>query len=610
MKRLLPVILVCLLLCGCGGEAAETTAAAEIQPTVTPAETADSLISGSEAELAADGAVRQYSLAEPAWAIRSVGEDLLIFSGYDTTTITRVTGENFSRVAEIGLEIFVSPDYPSTHTSENAVVYYDYWTGEMVFLNRELQEINRMALPEDIMGEAVFTADRRFMYYCTASGVRCLDMETEISRLVKEMTFAEQYLTDLMMNDSVLLVETWDAENHHEALFLDAHTGQLLGGTGDLFDISASAEYFYAMDAEGIVTQMIFTDGEETWLLTPENYLDVGYFLPRAHGAVVYTQEGKLDYYDLASGRRTASVELAGSELYGFQADGRGNVYFLDLEGNVYRWDCSATPTGDETVYTGPRTGLEDLDSSSLQVCKTYADTLGQRYGVDIRVGMEAVEVEPYDYHLVPEYQENVIFDGLVLLEKNLMNYPEGFFEAAMEDFAGGEVVICLVRSLIGNPEFGSLDTSDGIQFWDNNNAYIALAFGEPFERILYHEMYHVLESRVLCESTAYYRWDELNPKGFDYDYDYIANQDRMDYQYLEAETRSFIDMYSMSYPKEDRARIMEYACMEGNEHYFISYTMQQKLRTLCVGIREAYDLTDYPQPLLWEQYLEAPLTP
>jgi hypothetical protein len=84
-----------------------------------------------------------------------------------------------------------------------------------------------------------------------------------------------------------------------------------------------------------------------------------------------------------------------------------------------------------------------------------------------------------------------------------------------------------------------------------------------------------------------------------------VTNQFREDYQYLEDENRVFIDMYSMSYPKEDRARIFEYAMMEGNESYFQSDIMQLKLKTLCKGIREAFNLKKYTEPLLWEQYLK-----
>ena len=63
-----------------------------------------------------------------------------------------------------------------------------------------------------------------------------------------------------------------------------------------------------------------------------------------------------------------------------------------------------------------------------------------------------------------------------------------------------------------------------------------------------------------------------------------------------------------MTYPKEDRARLMEYAMMPENESYFITDTMQAKLRTLCLAIREAYDLETATESFLWEQYLAEPI--
>ena len=63
-----------------------------------------------------------------------------------------------------------------------------------------------------------------------------------------------------------------------------------------------------------------------------------------------------------------------------------------------------------------------------------------------------------------------------------------------------------------------------------------------------------------------------------------------------------------MSYPKEDRARIMEYAMRAGNESCFESETMQKKLRQLCLGIRKAFDLETSSESFFWEQYLKQPL--
>ena len=60
--------------------------------------------------------------------------------------------------------------------------------------------------------------------------------------------------------------------------------------------------------------------------------------------------------------------------------------------------------------------------------------------------------------------------------------------------------------------------------------------------------------------------------------------------------------MYSMSFAIEDRARILEYACLPGNEGYFTSPTMQEKLRRICGGIRQAFALIE--ESYLWEQYL------
>jgi len=47
---------------------------------------------------------------------------------------------------------------------------------------------------------------------------------------------------------------------------------------------------------------------------------------------------------------------------------------------------------------------------------------------------------------------------------------------------------------------------------------------------------------------------------------------------------------------------------MDGNESYFESEAMQKKLRQLCLGIREAFDLKKSVEVFRWEQYLNKPL--
>ena len=59
-----------------------------------------------------------------------------------------------------------------------------------------------------------------------------------------------------------------------------------------------------------------------------------------------------------------------------------------------------------------------------------------------------------------------------------------------------------------------------------------------------------------------------------------------------------------MSYAKEDRGQIFAYACMEGNEEYFRAPVIQEKLKRISKGIREAFGLKDVEDAFLWEQYI------
>jgi hypothetical protein len=123
-------------------------------------------------------------------------------------------------------------------------------------------------------------------------------------------------------------------------------------------------------------------------------------------------------------------------------------------------------------------------------------------------------------------------------------------------------------------------------------------------------ELFHVLDNYVLTSCVVYDDWEKLNPRGFEYDYDYVQNLERQDTQYLEAGSQSFVDLYSMSFPVEDRASIMACAMTEGAKSCFESGTMQKKLSVLCEGIRTAFELKESTEIFPWEVYLETPLAP
>ncbi len=607
----LAALLAAAMLCGCGGEGCDpTTQTPETLAAVT--EPSGCYTPGSDVEQQTGGAVRAYSLqAADCYAIAMDGEDVLLLSGTEVTSLTRLAGENLYVTAQASLDLSLPAE--NLQITGNGITYYDDAACQVVYLDADFKEVKRIQTPAEMTGYPILSANRMKLYYCTADALRVLDLETGLDRLLKEMTYENQSLQGILLDDTVLYCTIRDGGTE-TALFLSAENGAKLGQTQGDLTITSYGSSYYASRPEGIMVEKIFgqAEGEAQTL----NILDETMYLEEIGCAlgIAPSEDGlTLRCYDLTSGLCAAELCLDDQTLLGAETDGTF-VYLLAEDGQggqtLYRWDIAQTPSGDETLYTSPRYTLENPDTEALAACAQEAQRIGEVYGLEILVGLEAAEVQPWDYEFSPEYQPLIIRQELAKLEALLENFPAGFFEALAETASGQPVKLCLVRGITGSPESGSLEAANGIQFWQDEAAYTVIAAGDTLERTFYHELFHVIETRVFSECTAYYDWDSLNPKDFSYDYSYTSAADREGSKYLEDETRAFIDAYAMTYPKEDRARIMEYAATAGNENYFISDTMQAKLKTLCQGIREAFDLREYPNVLIWEQYLRTSLTP
>ena len=226
-----------------------------------------------------------------------------------------------------------------------------------------------------------------------------------------------------------------------------------------------------------------------------------------------------------------------------------------------------------------------------LTGCQNYADQIASKYGISICVGEAAATAAPWDYTFEPEHLERVLTENLKLLDQLLSHYPRQVLSQTAEHFGP----YCVPGS--SNPRYcvRHLATATGVQYIRDGQSYLALAAGEYMEQALYHELFHAMETCVFAKSTAFDQWESLNPAGFRYDYDYSANAQRNAGIYLETGSRAFVDTYSMSYPKEDRARIFEYAMLPNHESLYQAEVMQKKLQTICTGLREAYDVEDGP---------------
>lgn len=616
MKRIIVLLVLLALLCGCSAPQQEETT---VPPTTTEpvlvTEPAGIYEPFSDLEALTGGSVLCHLPETTCYGIRMVEEDVLAFCGGETTTLIRYTGEKLYPIAGAQLDCWVSPDDSSFQISSNGITYFNPDSREVVFLDRDLKEVRRLEMPGEMVGYPVLSANRMQVYYCTADAVCVYDTTTELTKLLKTISYARQSVVDVILHDSVLCCELEDERGQEYTLFLSTETGALLSQTIAGVEVSSCGEMVYAKVPEGIQDVLIFgRAGETLTQLTPKEISAEHWYLEESHGLVtaeVTQEKTTLDYYDLASGKRTASVDLPGGihpRCVEIQPNhDRVLVMAYDYLADspvILSWRKNTTPTGDETVYTGPRYTAEAPDVAGLKECRELADLIGQKCGLHIRIGADAVTHQPWDYTLEMEYQTQVIHQQLETLAQVLSNFPDNFFTKLY-----GDPSICIVRSIRGNAESGSISAAQGLQFWDGENAFVALAAGDTLPGTFFHEMFHVMDSKILSETRAYYYWHNLNPDGCEYFEDYTSYQQADVSRYLQDEDRVFIDAYSMCYPKEDRARIMEYACQEGNAHYFQSEVMQEKLEMLCMGIREAFGLKDYPEELLWEQYLSKPET-
>lgn len=596
--RFLPLLLTVLLLSGCTANSpSEAVMATEPVGYYAP---------DSPLEMSTQGALRVYPLEETnAYGLRPFGEDLLLFAQEETTCLTVLTGDQLIPKAQLSLPFVLSAQDPSIQLFPDGMRYFDPTKRELVLLDSELNIRHTIAAPEDLVGTPLLSADGNTLYYCTANAVRAWDLESGIRRCIKDMAYEVQSVTGLHCSDSVIQCTITD-NGRQRTLFLSAEDGRSQKEFSGDIHVETVGNDYYAVFPNGSVQGLAF-GAEEGYALTPRVLDSETFFLPNQRCAVSLS-EASMEYYRLSDGRRTAAIQWESDVAPDAVCGSGGYVYLLTYEDGygcpvILRWDLSRSAVSDDTCYTGPYYSAEHPDEEGLLYCQTYANLLGQRYGIQIKVGKAAAAAEPWDYDFESEYLVPVLENALRNLEQQLSHYPEQVLSETAAHFSS--LTICLVRSITGSPESGSLDMATGVQFFDGTDAYVAIAMGEYAQQAFYHELFHAMETHLLTRPTALDRWEELNPNGFKYDYSYLTNKNREAGIYLRQSDRAFIDTYSMSYPKEDKARVMEYAMLPGMDALFQSPIMQAKLRALSDGIREGFDLEDCEEVFLWEQYLE-----
>lgn len=608
MKRMLAAMIAVLLLAGCATDAGGPTGSSTVDTGCTDP-TAPSVYTGvSRIRAETEGRIDAYVLPTLDYTGMAFFEgNILLFSqNGSVTTLTMVSAEDLSVRATAALDCALDPNSTQIRFGSHRIGYYDSSAGVIVFLDNTLRETGQVELPEDIMGLPVMSEDLERIYYCTASDIRVLDLQTGISRLLKQHTCAEQSLRGLCFDETVLVCTLTDADGDVSTAYISTKNGAaLLSEPGEMAFYAYEDRYF-APRINGTAQELLFGvhDGETRNLIPAKSHLSVQPVL-ELDGVVAFPEENGcfgMDFYDLSTGKRTASVMLPAMVFPGQLLGQAGNtsLWFLahdqqTQENVLCHWDLSGSTLSDETVYANVHYTADSPDEAGLAQANARANELGDAYGLDIRIWQDAVS-ESCGLVLEPEYQVSAILRELQVLENALSRFPEDFFRQLAAGTSNGALHLCIVRSIQnGN---GSLS---GAQAWLKSESFLYLAAGSGLEQSFYHQLSHAIDSRVLVESTLYDDWKKLNPEGFNYDSRYdiaLGNTDPCPYP------DAFIDTYAMASAADDRASVFEYAMRPDASYAFSSEIMQSKLLRMCRAIRDAFGMKKYTEILPWEQYL------
>ena len=433
-----------------------------------------------------------------------------------------------------------------------------------------------------------------------------MDLDTGISRLVYQGQWDTYQISHIAGDMLQCFIHSKLGDVY---AIVSCQDGKLYYTGSDVWGLSRMGEAWSAIHADGPVTERLYGKGKDIWVFRTEEQAPLMQFVGLKDGNIL-THHGSeqglqiLEYYDMQEKTRVASVTMEGVEGLSPLLPKEEKIWFVAkvAGGDVLCcWDSSMSPA-EAAQCLHPYYSAENPDTRALAECAAYAQKIGDTYGITVMLdGPEALKD---DYIFQTEHRADALYTALAQVEAALAQFPEEYYNRVFRVTENHSFQISLVRQITGE----AVPDGRGHQAWEAGDSYIVLPVGPDTLHQFYHQLWHMTETYVLNRNSVLDTWDWLNPDGFDYSHSYAAEPDPQYEAYLTGEERAFIDTYSMTYPREDRARFFEYAILPDNEAYFESETMQAKLNSLCWSIRKAFRWEKSKDIFLWEQYLKTPV--
>lgn len=579
-------LLLALLLAGCAAQPTPTTETTAADALYTP---------GHRLETQTSGMMQVFPTETSGFCrIWAMGEDVLLSGDGKLTCLSGASlTPGSTRQADTVLQ-----------TGSDGVWLFD---GSAVqILDGSFALLQTVTIPDEVLGVPGLEGSQ--LYYLSEGCLKVLDLSTGLSSLLRDnMAFTDgtvQCLGDL------LLLHLTDEDGIGKTLLVSAADGSTQYPSLAVTDACRFETGLGILLEDGQV--LLLPDSGCAQKLTLEEGEQIVGFLPEIGGLITCRNDTAgltLRLYTLLQGILRSSVLLPEVDLVGTGCVSADGTLYISAHSTqetawwILRWNYEAFSPVSEDSCLEPYYTRDFPDAQGQASCETLARELGAQYGISVLLFEEAAACAPWDYAFTAEYRVDKTNWALEDLKATLEAFPEGFLTKLRQDWE--DLTVCIVDTIQGTAESGSLDSAEGLQFQNGSHFYIALAPKEEdsLKHTLFHEFSHLIDNRVLTKTGAYDNWNDLNPQDFAYSLD--LNADMTPYKaLLTGPDRVFIDNYAMTFPAEDRARIFECACTSGNEEDFVSPILQAKLQRICTGIRQAFDLEDAPERFLWEQYL------
>ena len=579
-------LLLALLLAGCAAQSAPTTETTVAGALYTP---------GHSLETQTSGMMQVFPTEASGFCrIWAMGEDVLLSGDGE---LTRLSGASLTpgstRQADTVLQ-----------TGSDGVWLFD---GSAVqILDGSFALLQTVSIPDVVLGVPGLEGSR--LYYLSEGCLKVLDLSTGLASLLRDnMAFTDgtvQCLGDL------LLLHLTDEDGIGKTLLVSAADGSTQYPSLAVADACRFETGLGILLEDGQV--LLLPDSGGAQKLTLEEGEQMVGFLPEIGGLITCRNDTAgltLRLYALSRGILRCSVLLPEVDLVGTGCVSADGTLYISAHSTqetawwILRWNYEAFSPVSEDSCLEPYYTRDFPDVQGQTSCEALAREMGAQYGITVLLFEKAAACAPWDYVFAAEYRVDKTNWALEDLKATLEAFPEGFLTKLRQDWE--DLTVCIVDTIQGTAESGSLDSAEGLQFQNGSHFYIALAPKEEdsLKHTLFHEFSHLIDNRVLTKTGAYDNWNDLNPQDFAYSLD--LNADMTPYKaLLTGPDRVFIDNYAMTFPAEDRARIFECACTSGNEEDFASPILQAKLQRICTGIRQAFDLENVPERFLWEQYL------